>query len=86
MSWPFAQQKQRIKVRLLLWPMVLTMAYPLIYSQNSNRICRVSQQLAFGMVGINDGFIANSAAPFAGIKQSGYRREAHKYGLEDIYR
>lgn len=53
------------------------------YSQNINRVWRVAESLEFGMVGINEGAISNAAAPFGGIKQSGYGREGSKYGLED---
>jgi succinate-semialdehyde dehydrogenase/glutarate-semialdehyde dehydrogenase len=35
------------------------------------------------MLGINDGIISNAAAPFGGVKQSGYGREGSKYGLDD---
>ncbi len=35
------------------------------------------------MVGINEGLISNAAAPFGGVKQSGYGREGSKYGLDD---
>jgi len=53
------------------------------YSRDVGRVFRVSQALQFGMVGINDGAISNAAAPFGGIKQSGYGREGSKYGLDD---
>lgn len=53
------------------------------YSENIKRVWRVSQALEFGMVGINEGVISNAAAPFGGVKQSGYGREGSKYGLED---
>lgn len=53
------------------------------YTQNFNRIFRVSEQLSFGMIGINDGGISNASAPFGGMKQSGYGREGSKYGLDD---
>ena len=43
----------------------------------------VAQALQFGMVGINEGIVSNAAAPFGGIKQSGYGREGSKYGLDD---
>jgi len=53
------------------------------YSQNINRIIHTANQLKFGMIGINEGIISNAAAPFGGVKQSGYGREGSKYGLED---
>ena len=53
------------------------------YSRDIGRVFRVSQALQFGMVGINEGIISNAAAPFGGVKQSGYGREGSKYGLDD---
>ena len=53
------------------------------YSQNISRIHRFSDALQFGMVGINEGAISNPAAPFGGVKESGYGREGSKYGLDD---
>jgi len=53
------------------------------YSQNLARVMRVSEQLCYGMVGANDGAISNAAAPFGGVKQSGFGREGSKYGLDD---
>lgn len=53
------------------------------YSRDVGRIFRVAQALQFGMVGINEGIISNAAAPFGGVKQSGYGREGSKYGLDD---
>lgn len=54
------------------------------YARDIGRIWRVSEQLEFGMVGINEGGISNAAAPFGGVKQSGNGREGSKYGLEDF--
>lgn len=53
------------------------------YTRDISRIFRVSEQLEFGMVGINEGVISNEMAPFGGIKQSGNGREGSKYGIED---
>ncbi len=53
------------------------------YSRDIGRVFRVSQALQFGMVGINEGMVSNAAAPFGGVKQSGYGREGSKYGLDD---
>jgi succinate-semialdehyde dehydrogenase / glutarate-semialdehyde dehydrogenase len=53
------------------------------YSQHLGRVWRVAEQLEVGMVGINEGIISNVAAPFGGVKQSGYGREGSKYGLAD---
>ena len=47
------------------------------------RIERVSRALEAGIVGINEGALASEAAPFGGVKESGYGREGSKYGLDD---
>ena len=53
------------------------------YSRDIGRVWRVSQALEYGMVGVNEGLISNTAAPFGGVKQSGSGREGSKYGLDD---
>ncbi|MDH6146506.1 MULTISPECIES: NAD-dependent succinate-semialdehyde dehydrogenase [Paraburkholderia] len=53
------------------------------YSENMRRIERVSSALEAGIVGINEGALASEAAPFGGVKESGYGREGSKYGLDD---
>ncbi len=53
------------------------------YTKDLGRAWRVSEQLEYGMVGINKGLISNEVAPFGGIKQSGLGREGSKYGIED---
>ena len=44
---------------------------------------KASEQLEFGIVGVNEGIISNEMAPFGGVKESGHGREGSKYGLED---
>ncbi len=53
------------------------------FSQNLGRVWRVSEQLEYGMVGINSGIISTAIAPFGGVKQSGMGREGSKYGIEE---
>lgn len=53
------------------------------YTRDAARIWRVSEQLEYGMVGINTGLISNEVAPFGGVKQSGLGREGSEYGIED---
>jgi succinate-semialdehyde dehydrogenase/glutarate-semialdehyde dehydrogenase len=53
------------------------------YSQNLNRIWRVSEGLEYGMVGVNEGIISSEVVPFGGVKESGMGREGSKYGIED---
>lgn len=52
------------------------------YSQNMDRIWRVSEKLEYGMVGVNTGIVSTEVAPFGGIKQSGIGREGSKYGMD----
>ena len=45
---------------------------------------RVSEQLDFGMVGLNRGLVSDPAAPFGGMKQSGIGREGAHEGLMEF--
>jgi succinate-semialdehyde dehydrogenase / glutarate-semialdehyde dehydrogenase len=53
------------------------------YSRDLARVWRVAEALECGIVGINEGALAAEAAPFGGVKESGYGREGSRYGLED---
>jgi len=53
------------------------------YSNDVKRIWRLADALESGIVGINEGAVAAEAAPFGGIKDSGYGREGSRYGLEE---
>jgi succinate-semialdehyde dehydrogenase/glutarate-semialdehyde dehydrogenase len=54
-----------------------------LYSRDVGRIFRVSEQLEYGILGINTGFISVEVAPFGGVKESGIGREGSKYGVDD---
>lgn len=53
------------------------------YSRDARRIARVAARLEAGVVGINEGAVSSEAAPFGGVKASGYGREGSRYGLDD---
>jgi succinate-semialdehyde dehydrogenase/glutarate-semialdehyde dehydrogenase len=53
------------------------------YTRDAARVWRVAEALETGMVGINTVMIANEAAPFGGVKESGIGREGSKYGIEE---
>ncbi len=53
------------------------------YSTEVRRIWRVADALQAGLVGINEGALAAEAAPFGGVKESGYGREGSVHGLDD---
>jgi succinate-semialdehyde dehydrogenase/glutarate-semialdehyde dehydrogenase len=53
------------------------------YSRDIARVWRLASALESGIVGINEGALAAEAAPFGGIKESGYGREGSRYGLDD---
>jgi succinate-semialdehyde dehydrogenase / glutarate-semialdehyde dehydrogenase len=54
-----------------------------VYTRDLARTIRVAESLEFGMVGINTGLISNPAAPFGGVKQSGFGREGGFEGIEE---
>jgi succinate-semialdehyde dehydrogenase/glutarate-semialdehyde dehydrogenase len=53
------------------------------YATDVRRIWRVTDALQTGLVGINEGALAAEAAPFGGVKESGYGREGSVHGLDD---
>ena len=54
-----------------------------LYTGDVKRALRVSEALEYGMVGLNQGMVSNPAAPFGGIKQSGFGREGGYEGIEE---
>jgi succinate-semialdehyde dehydrogenase/glutarate-semialdehyde dehydrogenase len=54
-----------------------------IYTQSLDRALRVSEAIESGMVGVNRGVISDAAAPFGGIKESGFGREGGFEGIEE---
>lgn len=52
-------------------------------SKDLARVWRVASRLETGMVGVNEGIISSEAAPFGGVKQSGYGREGSVHGLDE---
>ena len=54
------------------------------YTRDNSRVWRVSEQLEYGIVGVNSGIISTEVAPFGGIKESGIGREGSKYGIDDF--
>jgi succinate-semialdehyde dehydrogenase/glutarate-semialdehyde dehydrogenase len=52
-----------------------------LYTRDLARTLRVSEAIEAGMVGVNQGIVSNPAAPFGGVKQSGFGREG---GFEGI--
>ncbi len=54
-----------------------------IYTQSLDRALRVAESIESGMVGVNRGVISDAAAPFGGIKESGFGREGGVEGIEE---
>lgn len=53
------------------------------YTRDLARTIRLAESLDYGMVGINTGLISNPAAPFGGVKASGFGREGGSEGIEE---
>ena len=52
-----------------------------VYTRDLDRAFRVCEAIETGMIGLNQGVVSNPAAPFGGVKQSGFGREG---GFEGI--
>ncbi len=54
-----------------------------VYTRDLNRALRVIEALDTGMVGLNQGMVSNAAAPFGGVKASGFGREGGREGIDE---
>jgi succinate-semialdehyde dehydrogenase/glutarate-semialdehyde dehydrogenase len=54
-----------------------------LYTSDIKRAFRVVEKLETGMVGLNQGMVSNPAAPFGGVKASGFGREGGPEGIDE---
>ena len=54
-----------------------------VYTRDLSRALTVCEGLETGMVGLNQGVVSNPAAPFGGVKQSGFGREGGFEGIDE---
>ena len=54
-----------------------------VYTRDLQRAIRVCEGIETGMVGLNQGVVSNPAAPFGGVKQSGFGREGGFEGINE---
>jgi succinate-semialdehyde dehydrogenase/glutarate-semialdehyde dehydrogenase len=54
-----------------------------IYTESLDRALRVAEAIQAGMVGVNRGVISDPAAPFGGVKESGFGREGGFEGIDE---
>ena len=54
-----------------------------LFTSDLNRAIRAYEGLETGMVGVNQGIVSNPAAPFGGVKASGFGREGGLEGIEE---
>ncbi len=52
-----------------------------VFTQDIKRGLKVSEQLDYGMIGLNRGLVSDPAAPFGGTKESGLGREGGHEGM-----
>ena len=76
---PFADEEEAI--RLANDTEYGLVAY--VFTRDFARAVRVYEALETGMVGINQGIVSNPAAPFGGVKASGFGREGGFEGIDE---
>jgi succinate-semialdehyde dehydrogenase/glutarate-semialdehyde dehydrogenase len=54
-----------------------------VYTSDLKRAFRVCERLETGMIGLNQGLVSNAAAPFGGVKASGFGREGGREGIDE---
>ncbi len=55
-----------------------------VYTENLSRAFRITEQLEYGIVGLNDAMPSAVQVPFGGYKESGLGREGGHYGIEEF--
>ena len=53
------------------------------WTRDLARTMRLQESLQAGMIGVNTGLVSNPAAPFGGVKESGFGREGGFEGIEE---
>lgn len=53
------------------------------FTRDLGQAFRLASALKFGLLGVNEGIITTEAAPFGGVKDSGFGREGSHYGCDD---
>ena len=54
-----------------------------LFTEGLSKALTVAERLETGMVGVNQGIVSNPAAPFGGVKASGFGREGGVEGIEE---
>jgi succinate-semialdehyde dehydrogenase/glutarate-semialdehyde dehydrogenase len=54
-----------------------------LFTRDLDRALRMSESLQVGMIGLNRGVLSNTAAPFGGVKASGFGREGGDEGIDE---
>lgn len=54
-----------------------------LFARDSATIRRITEALEVGMIGVNRGVLSNVAAPFGGVKHSGFGREGGDVGIDE---
>jgi succinate-semialdehyde dehydrogenase/glutarate-semialdehyde dehydrogenase len=54
-----------------------------VYTRDLGRALRAAEGIEAGMVGVNQGIVSNPAAPFGGVKESGFGREGGFEGIAE---
>ena len=61
----------------------LDAVYCISLKTRDDRALRVAESIEAGMVGVNRGVISDPAAPFGGVKESGFGREGGFEGIDE---
>lgn len=54
-----------------------------VFTENISNGIRITEQLEYGIIGLNDGLPSTPQAPFGGLKQSGLGREGGHHGMDE---
>ncbi|WP_045519191.1 NAD-dependent succinate-semialdehyde dehydrogenase [Neobacillus niacini] len=55
-----------------------------VFTENLSRSFRITEQLEYGIIGLNDSLPSAVQVPFGGYKESGLGREGGHYGIEEF--